>query len=254
MLGKLLKYEIKATARSFLPLYAAIIVLALVNKIFLIFQLDYGIVFGFLALFGLFIALAIVTFVLTVTRFYKNLLSSEGYLMFTLPVQTDQLIWSKLLTAVLWMFVSCIIGVLAFILMTWQSTISWQDIFNVIREGLQLVAKEELTGVIIQFAIAVVLSCLGSVLMIYACLAIGQLPPFSNNRIAAAVVAFILLNIVLNFIELFVIFGAGFTADMGSVPQQLGMRILLSSNILSLIETIGFYITTRVILKKHLNL
>ena len=53
-------------------------------------------------------------------------------------------------------------------------------------------------GVIIQFIVAFLLSALGSILMIYASLAIGQLPPFSNNRVAAAVVAFILINIAVN--------------------------------------------------------
>ena len=32
MLGKLMKYEIKATARLFLPLYAALLVFSLINR------------------------------------------------------------------------------------------------------------------------------------------------------------------------------------------------------------------------------
>ena len=35
MLGKLTKYEIKATARIFLPLYAGLLLFALINKVFI---------------------------------------------------------------------------------------------------------------------------------------------------------------------------------------------------------------------------
>ena len=38
MLGKLLKYEIKATGRIFLPIYLALILLAGINRIFIAFQ------------------------------------------------------------------------------------------------------------------------------------------------------------------------------------------------------------------------
>ena len=35
MLGKLLKYETKATARIFLPLYGALVLLAVINRFFM---------------------------------------------------------------------------------------------------------------------------------------------------------------------------------------------------------------------------
>ena len=254
MLGKLLKYELKATARTFLPLYGAIIILALVNKAFLSFEFEYGMLIGFLTLFGLFIALVVVTLVLTVTRFYKNLLSSEGYLMFTLPVNADQLIWSKLLVTLLWMVASCAIGVVTFVVLLWQTSIPWQDVLNAVKEVFQAAVDGNYMGVIIQFIVAFLLSALGSILMIYASLAIGQLPPFSNNRVASAVVAFILINIAVNILELIRVFGLGITIDTPAISSNLGMRILTGANILSFIEAVAFYFVTRIILKKHLNL
>lgn len=254
MLGKLLKYELKATARTFLPLYGAIIILALVNKAFLSFEFEYGMLIGFLTLFGLFIALVVVTLVLTVTRFYKNLLSSEGYLMFTLPVSADQLIWSKLLVTLLWMAASCAIGVVTFVVLLWQTSIPWQDVLNTVKEVFQAAVDGNYMGVIVQFIVAFLLSALGSILMIYASLAIGQLPPFSNNRVAAAVVAFILINIAVNILELILVFGLGITIDTPAINSNLGMRILTGANILSFIEAVAFYFVTRIILKKHLNL
>ncbi len=90
MLGKLIKYEIKATARTFLPLFAALLISAGIYKLIsalsakapqapeIISLILYNII-----LVGVFV----MTFVVMVQRFYKNLLSDEGYLMFTLPVK-----------------------------------------------------------------------------------------------------------------------------------------------------------------------
>lgn len=42
----------------------------------------------------------VVTAVILIQRFYKNLLGSEGYLMFTLPVTVSQHLFSKTIIAV----------------------------------------------------------------------------------------------------------------------------------------------------------
>ena len=52
-----------------------------------------------LYIFGI-IAIGIITIVVLVMRFYKNLFTSEGYLMHTLPVKASQHLNSKLIVAV----------------------------------------------------------------------------------------------------------------------------------------------------------
>ena len=56
-------------------------------------------------------AIAVLCFVSTVQRFYKNLLGREGYLMHTLPVTETQLILSKLLTSMVWVLCSGLVGI-----------------------------------------------------------------------------------------------------------------------------------------------
>jgi hypothetical protein len=46
------------------------------------------------------------TLIVLIQRFYKNLLGDEGYLMFTLPVQSWSHILSKLAVSMLWTVVS----------------------------------------------------------------------------------------------------------------------------------------------------
>ena len=100
MLGKLMKYEIKATGRTLIPLYIALLAFAIINKIFIGTGLSdklegFGSIPFILSIFGYGFTMAavfIVTFFVIIQRFYKNLLGDEGYLMNTLPVTTLQIL------------------------------------------------------------------------------------------------------------------------------------------------------------------
>ena len=103
MLSRLIGYEMKAFGRILLPLYGVAIILSLLVGIeFNVVsgsQLSESTVGTILILFlGLLImAIFIVTVVLSVGRFYTNLLGREGYLMFSLPTGTGTLIWANFL-------------------------------------------------------------------------------------------------------------------------------------------------------------
>ena len=106
MLGKLTKYEIKATARIFLPLYAGLLLFALINKVFIeinLLQTKMAFLSAISGMIYFFIIVAtfIITLVVMIQRFYKNLLSDEGYLMFTIPVTPSKHIISKMIVSIL---------------------------------------------------------------------------------------------------------------------------------------------------------
>ena len=109
MLGKLMKYEFKATARIFLPMFAALLVVSLVSRIFITLRVETPMAIGIALSVIMIIAVCVITLIITLQRFYKNLLTNEGYLMFTLPVKTDSIIWSKMIVATIWSILSLII-------------------------------------------------------------------------------------------------------------------------------------------------
>ena len=116
---KLLKYEWKACARTCLPMYAAVLLLAAVNRLTMtdrIQELMYGIPTALLALLyvAVMVAVLVVTEVILIQRFYKSLLGDEGYLMFTLPVTVSQHIWAKTIIAVVMSIISIAAAVLSF--------------------------------------------------------------------------------------------------------------------------------------------
>ena len=121
MLSKLLRHEFRATGRIMLPVYALLLVSCggctlfgrLLGRypestVLSVVQTVFATLFG-VTTFGM----LLLTLVLMVYRFYKNLMTDEGYLMFTLPVSRSQLIWSKLLVALVWSVLSTVLAALA---------------------------------------------------------------------------------------------------------------------------------------------
>lgn len=110
MLSKLLKYEFKATGRVMLPVLIALLAVSgLLNLCgsvaehtrSQIISLITGML-GFVYVMAI-LAIGVVALVAVIYRFYKNLLTDEGYLMFTLPVNVHGLVWAKLIAAVVWL-------------------------------------------------------------------------------------------------------------------------------------------------------
>lgn len=80
---KLLKYEWKACARICLPLYGAMLLMSIINALMTTDRAQdimNGIPTAILAMlfFALLVAVFVVTAVILIQRFYKNLLGDEG--------------------------------------------------------------------------------------------------------------------------------------------------------------------------------
>lgn len=200
MLGKLLKYELKASGRTFIPLYIAILIVAVFNGIFMntnIFQIQ-GI--GILILTSLFMALGVLTVVVTIQRFRKNLLGDEGYLMFTLPVSTSSLILSKCITALIYAMLSFIVAVFTFgvLMLSSASGILLPEILELFNTGFKWISENFLD--ILLLVVAMFISYSSFILLLYTSLSMGQLPKFNKHRNIVAFASFIAINIVISTI------------------------------------------------------
>ena len=119
MLKQLLKYEFKATKSLYFGLYLALALLSVVLGVS--FRQEHALahstsfqnleVILMVLYLSVIFAIAVLCFVSTVQRFYKNLLGREGYLMHTLPVTETQLILSKLITSMVWVLCSGLVGI-----------------------------------------------------------------------------------------------------------------------------------------------
>lgn len=151
-------------------------------------------------------AIAVLCFVSTVQRFYKNLLGREGYLMHTLPVTETQLILSKLLTSMVWVLCSGLVGIVCitgmvsigvidqetFGMVDWNS---WKQLWGMLYG--ELGARFWLVTF---WTILINLARLASlILCVYAACMIAH--QFPKHVMVAGILAFIGLNIVENQID-----------------------------------------------------
>lgn len=201
MLGKLIYYETKAFGRIMLPLYAAALAFSLfmglglrIIPADLLEGLPYILMFMIYTF--LILAVMIMTGVLSVTRFYNNLLGREGYLMFSLPTGTLSLIGSKVISVLIWSALSGLAALLTVILcgigaggMYFLREIP--SLFRFLAEWKDLPSALALTGTTLVF---LAVTAAASIVRIYAAIAIGH--QFNGHRIAWSVVAYIAFQII----------------------------------------------------------
>ena len=105
MLGKLIKYDLKALAKILAPLWGVLLVMGLIFGISIRSNLDgignTMIVFSLVVIIAVIVAIFVMNVIIVIQRFWNGLLQEEGYLMFTLPVTTRSLILSKVISALI---------------------------------------------------------------------------------------------------------------------------------------------------------
>ena len=275
MLKKLLKHESHATGRYMWIMYLVLVLMSLGGFIATRFVghnlMEIGekpaeviilMIVGFLWI-GVMIAAGIMTIAMNVYRFYKNLLSDEGYLMFTLPVSVHQLVWSKLLVGILWMFLTTVLIFGGIILGFYnvfvgvgylEPSISGMiaEMFGYMDLNIPMLAVLVLLGIL--FASA------AGVLEFYCVLAIGY--GFTKNKALWSVVIYFAISTGISIISgiinvVSVLVGSETMADSMmttlSVSQQLALSMLGGIGAYAVLAAI-FYVVTVLNLKKRLNL
>lgn len=214
MFGKLLKYEFKATYKWYLILFAVLAALSILMGITAVStttssQLQsnydsstsvYWALYGFLILLLVSAASGVYlsNIIITIVRFYKNIFGREGYLTWTLPVTTHQVLLAKLLTAITWSLLCTISLGLSFSCLLFTAfTISRTNIADLFDFFKNMDVAYILLYLVRQF-----LQLVSGILFLYLAMAIGHL--FKNNRILMSILFAFLLWIILGSISLFI--------------------------------------------------
>ena len=274
MLGKLLKHEFKATARTMLPMFGVVVLLSVLANLGFAQIADsengaLDILFG-LFIFAFFLGLftmGVMAMVVMIQRFYKNVLGDEGYLTLTLPVNVHEILWSKLIVSFVWFLATGMIAIAAVFVAVF--TLTYTEFGEMFRsmpsfgEMLRLFFEKtditpwQLTSVILQFAAIIILSSLTVCLHFYASMALGH--SFSNNKVLLSVVFFIAISFFFSFVTSML----GICTDGISltVVEESGSAVIKSLQVMSLgsviytlIEGIILYLLTTWCLKHRLNL
>lgn len=115
MIGKLIKNEFKTSAHTMGMIYLAAVITVGLMLLAYLFDIGWISVVATIALAIIGVVAVIVTFVCVVANFQKTLFGNQGYLSFTLPVTTGQLLASKAIVSFAWMLLSYIAGLAIFV-------------------------------------------------------------------------------------------------------------------------------------------
>lgn len=265
MLAKLIGYEMKAFGRIILPLYAATIGMSFIMGVG-IRVLDeelYTSLLGAITIM-IFVTLVIATMVMTgllcVQRFYQNLLANEGYLMFSLPVGTHQLILSKVLGSLIWAVLGGVAGICTVAVMG-LAAVPMQDAIRFlteIRTYIRMYAiGKEIGSILLWFLIAILLFA-ATLMQIYTALAIGH--QWTAHRILGSVIAYFVIDLIKSTFS-WILAGIGFYSGLGGTlgiqleNGQLAMGKLQAGILISAVVLIVIYsAVTWYLLDRKLNL
>ena len=198
MLGKLVKYDFKATARIMLPVFAVMVSLSAVFAILIRLRVDNGFIFTLLstALVTTMAGSGIATVVCIANRFYQGLLKNEGYLSFALPVKTSTHIGAKVLNGIIWSVMEGIALAVCLFIMILISASSQQlvELFNDFLEMFHLVDMDVIRGLLNGIGIMMA-EMVSSICMIYAAFAVAHL--FDKHK-GLVIAGFVIIIMTLN--------------------------------------------------------
>ncbi|HPS76096.1 MAG TPA: hypothetical protein PLD83_06625 [Oscillospiraceae bacterium] len=257
MLGKLIKHEFRATARTMVPLF--LILLAVTLCAFAAFNFltaGLGGMFAAMFMFLFFLAvlaMLIMSFVLMIQRFKNNLLSDEGYLMFTLPVSIHSLLWSKLIVSTVWFVAAGAAAVLATMLSTARAVRAADADWRGMGQSFSDTFGLNNVGYVLELVLALLLGCVCLCLLFYAAMSLGH--SFAHNKGLWSVllaIGFFIVAQMLGITSLVAVFRINAVNTLSTAVQihaSLGSMLAAEA-----VYAAVFYVVTWLSLQRRMNL
>lgn len=187
------------------------------------------------------------------SRFYKRCFTDEGYLTFTLPVTSHQILLSGISNTVLGMILVSLTAVVGFLIIfglfmtAIPEQIIWADVWSSLRSAWQqiLVSLHKNSGEFIMMGLSGVFGALATLVELMLAVTIGALVA-KKHKIIAAVAVYYGINMVLTFVQSFFAMTATFSQNLS--------WLLGSTSIISLVVCVGGYFLMQWLLSRKLNL
>lgn len=271
---KLMKYELRASMRVLAPLWGALLVLGILNRVVLMSETMQelwngipAVLLTILFVVGV-IATSLTCIVFLILRFYRSFMKDEGYLMFTLPVKTGQLLNAKLISAYLLTLTTglvCIGGVALMLLGNEAIEGAWTLLRLVSQSGEMPFDQQTIGGLSLIYTLFLLIAPVEAILRYYLAMAIGQLSNKSKGGISVVV------YLGLNAVETGVMQGVSWltlagplqkltnstildeTMMLNTVMNQMQISFCLILAVMTIMAAL-FYFLTWWILKNKLNL
>lgn len=275
MLGKLLKHEFKQSSRIILIILAILVVITPITALYTRFNMnrvpDTDLPFFdiFEALQGIamvlyvcaMIAAAAATVILLMYRFYKSMVTSEGYLTHTLPAKTSSIVTSKLIVNIAWQLISFAVMFLSIIAFTlilglWKLSDLSDINFSAFFRAMDYIGiKGSFFTLLI---ISVFVTLVRSILQYFVSFAIGH--RMNGHPFLGFVITYIVISIILQIIGS--VMGIVYSIYTSAVDTSVYMNtissainpLLIASIIQNIILGAIFYFVTVYMFKNKLNI
>ena len=138
-------------------------------------------------------ATSLVCFYMSASRFYKSLFTGEGYLTLSIPATAGQLIWAKLLSALVVMLfgaAACALSATVFFIgLPAEFYASLGQFFGELWEGIAIAAQQEPLA-FVEFTILFLVSIPAGILICYLVISIAQLFTVKNRKLIMVFIFF----------------------------------------------------------------
>ena len=265
MLGKLFKHQMKSVSKVLIIIHAALLLLGLFLGITAPnfaesseFFNAYEFIFVFAMVLYIFLLAGVLmaTYILLGIRFYRNMFTDEGYLTHTLPVKTGTLMFSHILTFTVWYVISMIVMFLSIALLVIGAG-GGSELFELI-SYLPEVYNTSMPVLILAVAQYLIVGAISAATMIYLSTCIGNL--FAPHKVIASIVSYIILYIIVMIVSMIFMICSPALKDMMFsstsyvyLPTEF-IQTMWQTELLTIILAAVFWISSHIILKKHLNM
>lgn len=227
MVGKLIKNEFKDSKDKFMPVIGLIISLAILITLSFksrtINSQEILLVTIMLVVMALGIAIVVMSFMAFIDLLYTSLYNKNGYKLFTLPVETWEIIVAKIAVFFIWNVIIAIVSflsIMAFLMITLQGT----EILTVMRSLTSYVFGQVELRTILVLLLETITSNLVTISMFLFVGSIIHSTYVQNQRGIKMFVIFIIVAIILNQI-LFRFTGGQELALSGAINEQVILNI-----------------------------
>ncbi len=265
-MGKLMKYDLRAALRLFIPVWIGILILSAINAIVIYSSpdwdhwiLDVMTTLCMVANVLLLVSMFVITMIYVVLRFYQSMIRDEAYLTFTLPVRVDSILWAKIFGGMI-LYGGSFLVFLASVCILVSGGLEYADLPYIWRGLTSIVSAGELIATAVFFLILALVGLIMNLLQMFVAMAIGQLS--QKHKVLASVGAYIGINIAIStvtstIVTPIMVFGiANWDRTIFATMRAIHILWVYFAGIfvLSAVLSAVFYFVTRQVFARKLNL
>ncbi len=270
MFGKLLKHELRHTARYHFPILFISLGASLVMGATLLSKNEGFMLMMTLALLLVFAAIIIISLIAVIKNFSDTIFSRQGYLTMTLPVKGNQLLASKVIISFFWIVISYIAAYLpfSFVIIYIKQQLDAQAMTGEFMQAISeiLPPADTIVTLVLTIVITSLISMLSYVSFVYFSVTIANTRLLSKHPVVFGGLVFIAVSVITSIITNLtekiapVKFAVGYessfftTKDMWELDEIIIKCIDMNSTIIEAVVAIVLLVATGYIIEHKINI